>query len=176
MPPLRRGDIPCLLCGPYADHIREDCTSPTTRFVGGGLGSQSQTSTQRSSNCPATNANESGDSSKPKSSDTEPSTLTNAAAPLPGTSSSGLTGVERLLEACLNSVGDLATERPFSETMGDIYRVLHEEFPEEYMRAFKRGFSKTTPCKDCDNPARKRGYCNAHYLRHKRAGDFDCEG
>lgn len=77
-------EMPCTLCG-SRDHIREDCTSPMTRFLG--TGPLSPTSNRKSGKSPAPNASKSGDSSSEKKSDAAPSSLMFAGAPLPGTDS-----------------------------------------------------------------------------------------
>jgi hypothetical protein len=165
----------CTICG-QAGHAAEDCTGKIAKFLqdGGGRESLFRTSKDGSGKSPATSAKKNGEKSNKKDSQEEPSSLTNAPAHPPSTPSWSLTGAEKVVQACLLAVGDLATARPATETLGDIYRVVQREYPEEYMTAFRSGFKRPPTCKDCGSEdIHGRKYCAPCYQRHYRAGDFE---
>ena len=81
--------------------------------------------------------------------------------------------VNPLKEACLAAVPDWRTDsKDYSEILGDIFRALRTQYPDEYWAAFRLPANKPR-CKDCGRPAKKWGYCNTDYMRHYRAGDID---
>lgn len=83
-----------------------------------------------------------------------------------------LTAALSLEETCLRAVPEyFQDDREPTEILGEIFVALKRCYPAEYHIAFKRAVTKR--CKDCGEKATRRGYCNADYQRHYRAGDFD---